>query len=272
MIQLMLKNLLRSGLVKYGFLFLLVAAIAGTLVGKQYLKKQEKSIAAASTYQKEQIRRNARAFKDELGYMLYYVKFGMVNQSLPVSSLAIGQRDITPSLISVTIRNLEAQKYDAEFVNPYNQMIGNIDFSFVLIYLFPLLIIAFTYNILSEEVESGTSKLLTVQSGRPLRFLLLSAGLRFTLISGFFVVLIASSAIILGIRFDYRLADYVLIGLSYIAVWFAICFMIISFKRAPTSMPWPCCSAICYCWLYCLALLIITWPVNILFRKRWRLQ
>ena len=61
--------------------------------------------------------------------------------------MAIGQRDVNPSIQSVTIRGLEGQKYDSELNNPNNFLLGNIDFSFVLIYLFPLLIIAFTYNI-----------------------------------------------------------------------------------------------------------------------------
>ena len=86
-----------------------------------------------------------------MGLLLYYVKFSLVNKTFPINSLAIGQRDVNPSIQSVTIRGLEGQKYDSELNNPSNLLLGNLDFSFVLIYLFPLLIIAFTYNIVSEE-------------------------------------------------------------------------------------------------------------------------
>ena len=53
----------------------------------------------------------------------------------------------------MTIRALEGQKYDANLTNPANLLLGNLDFSFVLIYLFPLLIIAFTYNIIAEWIK-----------------------------------------------------------------------------------------------------------------------
>jgi ABC-2 type transport system permease protein len=99
-----------------------------------------------------------------MGLLLYYFRFGLVNHTPNLAGLSIGQRDINPSIISVTIRNLEEQKYTTDLMNPMYQLLGNLDFSFVLLYFFPLIIIAFCFNIISEEKEEGTWSLLLTQA------------------------------------------------------------------------------------------------------------
>jgi len=148
--KLMFINFIRSNSVKIGLLFILLASIISLLVGKQHIEKINRSIEETTQYQKEHINRHTDYNKDDFGLMLYYVKFSLVNYTPILNALSIGQRDINPSIKSVTIRTLEAQKYDADLNNPYNLLIGSIDFSFVLVFLFPLLIISFTYNIISE--------------------------------------------------------------------------------------------------------------------------
>ena len=48
----------------------------------------------------------------------------------------------------------------SEMINPVQLLLGTFDLAFVIIYILPLLIIAFTYNVLSREKEQGTLKLL----------------------------------------------------------------------------------------------------------------
>ena len=168
MITLILKNFLRSNSVRIGIISLLLAGIISLFVGKQFIDKQHQSITETALHQKEHIARNVKNHQDEIGLLLYYLKFSIVNNTLPINALSIGQRDVNPSIQSVTIRTLEAQKYDSDLNNPSNLLLGNIDFSFVLIFLFPLLIIAFTYNIISEEKESGTWRIVVIQSKRPI--------------------------------------------------------------------------------------------------------
>ena len=51
----------------------------------------------------------------------------------------------------------------SEMVNPVQLLLGTFDLAFVIIYIFPLLIIAFTFNVLSKEKERGTLRLLGAQ-------------------------------------------------------------------------------------------------------------
>jgi ABC-2 type transport system permease protein len=77
-----------------------------------------------------------------------YYKFSLVNKTLPINSLAIGQLDVNPSIQSVTIRGLEGQKYDSELNNPSNLMLECL---VLFSSIFSSSHCTFTYNIISEE-------------------------------------------------------------------------------------------------------------------------
>ncbi|MBY0509951.1 MAG: ABC transporter permease subunit [Rhodospirillaceae bacterium] len=81
----------------------------------------------------------------------------------PTAGIAIGQSDVYPSYLRVQWRALFNTSNTDEIENPTNLAVGRFDLSFVLIYLYPLLIIALSYNILSSERENGTQALLLSQ-------------------------------------------------------------------------------------------------------------
>lgn len=230
--KLLFINFTRSNSVKIGLSFIVLAGIISLLVGKQHIEKINRSIDETARYQQEHIERHAEYNKDDLGLMLYYIKFSLVNNTPALNALSIGQRDVNPSVKSVTIRTLEAQKYDAGLNNPYNLFIGNIDFSFVLIFLFPLLIISFTYNIISEEKESGIWKIIAVQSKNPLGFVLRSFGVRLLVTLGILLLLYAITVPVLGIVPDTAFWAFFLASVLYILVWFAICFFVASLQKS----------------------------------------
>ncbi len=230
--KLLFANFTRSNSVKIGLSFIVLAGIISLLVGKQHIEKTNRSIEETARHQQEHIERHAKYNKDDLGLMLYYIKFSLVNHTPPLNALSIGQRDVNPSVKSVTIRTLEAQKYDADLNNPYNLLIGNIDFSFVLIFLFPLLIISFTYNLVSEEKESGIWKIIAVQSKNPLGFVLRSFGVRLFVTLSVLLFLYAIAVPLLGIAPNRALRAFFLASVLYILVWFAICFFVVSLQKS----------------------------------------
>jgi len=231
MLALLFKNFIRSKGTKIGLLFLFLIGFISLLIGKQFQEKQTKNIAEATEYQKEHIARNAAFHKDEIGLMLYYVKFSLVNKTFPINSLAIGQRDVNPSIQSVTIRGLEGQKYDSELNNPSNLLLGNIDFSFVLVYLFPLLIIAFTYNIVSEEKESGTWKIVATQTDNTFLYILKLFYIRILILIALLTIVTFIAIFILNIPFNKSLFTFYTISILYILFWFSVCFFIVSLQK-----------------------------------------
>lgn len=79
------------------------------------------------------------------------------------ASIAIGQSDVVPSYLKVQWKPMVKQSNTEEIENPQNLEAGAFDLSFIIVYLFPLLIIALSYNILSSERENGTQALLLSQ-------------------------------------------------------------------------------------------------------------
>ncbi|MCG2615479.1 DUF3526 domain-containing protein [Terrimonas sp. NA20] len=231
MYWLLLKRFCRSRMVVIGLLIVLLAGVAGIFIGRAHLQKQQTSLVKAARLQKEHLERNVHFFNKDMGLLFYYLRFGLVNETHPLNALSIGQRDVNSSLQNVNIRNLEAQLYDTDLFNPYGLLAGNLDLSFVLIYLFPLLIISFTYNLLAEEKEGNTWKLILSQDSKPANFLWKKLLVRVfvTLLAFFFLLFVAIG--VLSLQPD--LALFMVTGLSvlYIFFWFALSFFIVSLKK-----------------------------------------
>jgi ABC-2 type transport system permease protein len=213
-------------------LFLLLAGLMAIFTGKKFLDRNEDIISKSGIFQKESIERNTRFHKDDLGLALYYIKFNLVNETPKLAALNIGMRDVAPSVQGVTIRNLEEQRYNSDFYNPANAAVGNFDFSFVIIFLFPLVIIAFCYNLISEEEEKGTWKLLSVQSSHLGKLLDHKMLIRILAITLVYIILLIIASVWIQIPLNQYYIAFMVSGWLYILFWFALCRWIISFRKS----------------------------------------
>ncbi|MDR6457703.1 ABC-2 type transport system permease protein [Chryseobacterium vietnamense] len=213
-------------------LFLLMAGLMAIYTGKKFLDRNEDIISKSGAFQKESIERNTKFHKDDLGLVLYYIKFNLVNETPRLAALNIGMRDLNPSIQGVTIRNLEEQRYNGDFYNPANAAVGNFDFSFVIVFLFPLVIVAFCYNLISEEEERGTWKLLSVQSGNLQKLLDHKMFIRLLAVTIVYVVLIIIASVWIKIPLDSYYIAFVICGWLYILLWFTLCRWIVSFRKS----------------------------------------
>ncbi|CCH55102.1 hypothetical protein BN8_04337 [Fibrisoma limi BUZ 3] len=231
MLNLLFRSFIRSMGVKIGLGFLFLAGLVSLLIGRQFLDRQARNSRDVIAAQRVDLERHARFHPDEIGLVLYYAQFALVNQTPALAGLSIGQRDVNPSIQRVTIRGLEAQKYDADLNNPTNLLLGNIDFSFVLIYLFPLLIIAFTYSAISEERENGTWRMVAVQSRNLLGFIAQLFLVRLAVVLSLLLVLLGLAVVVLGIPLDGPFFLFAGTSVGYVLVWFGLCFWVASLHR-----------------------------------------
>ena len=232
MTNLLFRKFIRSKGSMLGLLLLFLTGIISLHIGKIFLDRQANTVEKTTEFQKENLQRHLKHVHEDLGLLLYYIRFGLVNESLPLSGLAIGHRDIHPSVQSVNIRNLAEQKYSSELVNPLYQLLGNMDFSFVLIYLFPLIIIALCFNILSEEKEGGTWKLILSQSENPIKIIRIKLWIRVVSIFLIFFLLLIIGKIYLQIPFDTDFLAFTLSSGCYFLFWFALVWLIISLQKS----------------------------------------
>lgn len=212
-------------------LFLFMAGMMAIYTGKKFLDRNEDIISKSGAFQKESIERNTKFHKDDLGLVLYYIKFNLVNETPKLAALNIGMRDLNPSIQGLTIRNLEEQRYNSDFYNPVNAAVGNFDFSFVIIFLFPLIIIAFCYNLISEEEEKGTWKLLYIQSDNLQKLLDHKMLIRLLAVTAVYLTLMVIASIWIKIPLDSYYFAFAASGWLYILFWFALCRWIISFRK-----------------------------------------
>lgn len=107
-------------------------------------------------------------------YSVSVQKWNVALPPAPLAALSVGQSDLyaqsTQAHLWSTPDKLFAQ---SEPQNPANLQAGRFDVAFVVIYLFPLLLLACSYNLLSAEREDGTLALLLSQ---PVSLIKLIAG------------------------------------------------------------------------------------------------
>ncbi|WP_210151406.1 DUF3526 domain-containing protein [Chryseobacterium scophthalmum] len=226
------KQFYRNKAYTISLLILLFAGLSSLYTGKKFLDRNEDIIAKSAIYQKKSLDKNIELHSNDVGLLLYYVKFNLVNEMPKLAALNIGLRDLNPSIRSVTIRNLEEQKNNSDFFNPANATVGNFDFSFVLVFLFPLVIIALCYNIISEDQEKGTWKLLSVQSLDLRKLIDAKLLIRLMAVSSVYFLLLTVAVIYIKIPVDSAFIIFAVVGLLYLIFWFALCRWIIGLQRS----------------------------------------
>ncbi len=231
MYSLLFKSFFRTKIFLVSLVLLVTVGIISILIGKQYLVKQEKAIVAAQEFQEESIKRNVEYHNDDLGLLLYYLRFTLIKKPSNISAISIGQSDVNPLLQAVTIRGLEGQKYDTDFENPSLLMSGNLDLGFVIIYLFPLVLIAMTFNLYSEEKELGTWRILAAQTSGKAGFLFKKLLVRIGFVFIILLFLMFMASMLLQIPMNQNFWAIFLQGILYVLFWSALCLWIVSLLK-----------------------------------------
>lgn len=230
--KLFLQQCIRSKEVWVSLLLITLLGVVSILIGNKHIERQQDAIEEVNSYQEQHFDRQVALHNEDLGLLLYYAKFAYINTLNPLAGLSIGQADINPTVKRITIKTFEAQKYDTDLVNPMNLQSGNLDLSFVIIYLFPLLVIVLTFNVLSEETETGTWRLVTVQTTSKLGFIIYKLLIRFVLLYTILIFLFFIAKLVLNLSFNVNFFWMMGLSMLYILFWFTLTFFIIIFKKS----------------------------------------
>ncbi|MCK0160003.1 DUF3526 domain-containing protein [Allomuricauda sp. F6463D] len=239
-----LRLLLRSRWIQLLSILLLVLFGFSTYNGKEKVEKRISDISNA----KQEVKESDEAMLKLLDSVERGLEVSVSSWSIPTSPMAVGnnhprvaamepqpmafvstgQADLFTHYIKPTVSGDDFALNFTEMTSPVQLLFGSFDLSFVIVYLLPLLIIAFTYNILSSEKEQGSLRLLASQpiSIRKwvfqkliLRFFWLSILVTLSLLLVFFVV---------GIQPLEWVSVLGLVGLTlcYMLFWFALAFLV----------------------------------------------
>nr|WP_276903800.1 DUF3526 domain-containing protein [Pedobacter kyonggii] len=215
-----------------GIIVLLITGFAGLYFGKTFINNQQAVIEKAAILQKKNTLSNIDHFGKDIGLLFYHNKFSFANAPNAWAAFANGQRDINPYLISVTMLGLEGQIYDTDINNPVSLLLGNMDLSFVFIFLFPLVIIAFSYNLLSEQKESGVWSLLRAQTNQSFQVIWQKFLVRIAVIFSVALILLFVAILYLHLPVDFIFFSITTLIIFYLAFWFAVSFFIISLAKS----------------------------------------
>jgi len=231
MYLLLIKQFFRSKAVLLNFTVLMLLGILSIYIGKQFLDQKQTAVTKTIDLQKKHIDTQTQLHNDDLGLLLYYLKFSFVKPLKPLAGISIGQSDINSNIQNVTILNLEGQKYDTDLINPMRLQVGNLDLSFVIIFIFPLVIIALMFNLYSEEIEKGTWRMITIQCRSPFIFLLKKLTVRLVFIFVILTFLFIIAKLLLKIPFNFDFIYLISTSYLYLIFWFCLSFFIVSLKK-----------------------------------------
>ena len=155
-----LQLLFRARLALIAIVLLGALSVAAVVAGMAEVDRQRTAIAAIAEPQKEDIDAIA-AWVDkrkDAGSAAYYSFHPTWDAPSPLAFAAIGMRDVSPYILRVRALGLEAQIYDGDVFNPELALPGRFDFSFLLVFLAPLFVIALFHDLVSGEREAGPVK------------------------------------------------------------------------------------------------------------------
>ena len=84
----------------------------------------------------------------------------------PLGALAVGQSDVYPGYLKVTARNLDAVVTGDQIEHPLAVASGHFDAAFVVLFLYPLLIFAVSFDLTATERDRGTLRMVLAQPVR----------------------------------------------------------------------------------------------------------
>jgi ABC-2 type transport system permease protein len=254
-----------------GTLWLVAAIFAlaigyGTFNGSRWVRFQYEAIADAAREERERFAAQENAigrinngelkvspFADPRNPQTAGSRLGARYAAMPpapLAALSIGQSDLLPYYFKITSDARETVTAGAELENPNRLLTGRFDLAFVLIYLYPLLILAISYNVLSGEKEQGTLALALSQPVSLGTLVAAKLGLRFVVFLLLIGTMAAIAVLVSGVD---RTADGVGSRLSlwtagviaYGLVWFALATLVVSFGRPSSTNA----MVLAACWL-----------------------
>ncbi len=167
----------------------------------------------------------------DAGEIGYYRSTFAAHHPTAWASLSLGLRDVNPYYLKLRLLGLQGQLYASENVNPTQALSGNFDLAFVLVHLFPLLIIALCFNLLSGEREQGILPLLLAQPVRAGQVAGAKLAFRLVLVLGLALGLLAGAVAWAGVPLDARLGlALALVGL-YCLFWFGLAYAVTALQR-----------------------------------------
>ncbi len=149
--------------------------------------------------------------------------------AFPPGNLAListGQSDMFNHYVKPTLTGDSFSIGFTELSSPVSLLMGNFDPAFVLVYLLPLIIISFCYNILSSEKEHGSLVLVASSPLSVRRWLLQKIAVRFVVLILLLTICLLLMLMMNGVMINAEALLMIIMVWLYAAFWFAMAYFI----------------------------------------------
>jgi ABC-2 type transport system permease protein len=227
---------------------LLAAVVAyGAINGASWADSRRAALAAAAEEEAARfgdLRQQLRSPGDGIGLGALEVgrSSGARHAAMPpgpLSALVVGQSDLLPSSIRVTTEGRQSLEGADEIENPTHLLTGRFDLGFVIVVLFPLAILALSFDLLSGEKERGTLALVLSQPISLRQVVLGKVLMRGLLVVGLAVAIsmagLAAGGRQGGTDLLARVGLWMAIVVAYGAFWFALAVAINALGRGSSA-------------------------------------
>lgn len=213
---------------------LLAAGLYGIYYGTDEVARQRRHLAELPALARHQVAELKVKFPGpaEAGEIGYYHQNYALHHPTAWAGLALGQRDVNPYYLKLRLLGLQGQLYASENVNPAKALSGNFDLAFVVVYLFPLLIIALGFNLLSSEREQGILPLLLAQPVSATQLVLAKLAFRLAVVLGLGMLLSAVGMAWARVPLDGRVGLWLALGGVYCLFWFGVVLLVAAGQRS----------------------------------------
>lgn len=222
-IGLELKRLLSSPVVLAGLALILLVGVYAIDQGSRTIDQQRRVLSESRSIENEHWERMIQLHSnpDPLN-TLYYLNFFTRHEPSRYAALSLGLRDVNPYNLKIRILSLEGQLYDSELTNAATRATGNFDLAFLLVFLYPLVLIALLHNTISEDRENGTWPIVRFQAQQIEWLSAIRLLLRFGLVLAVWWLTLLIAIIRLDLPIDRRLLMIGLGSTLYLLFWFGL--------------------------------------------------
>jgi len=220
---------------------LLVAIGYGVFNGAQWVRFQRATLEQANTEERERfeaLSSGPAVAADTVGRRSG-LRYAVLPPG-PLAALTVGQSDLYPYYFKVSTASKDTFLNNDEIENPVHLLSGRFDAAFVIVYLFPLVILALSYNLISAEREAGTLVLALSQPVSLRRLVMGKVLLRFSVVAALAAGLTLAGAMLGGVSLTssdawIRLGLWCGVAVIYGAFWFALGLAVNAFGSGSTT-------------------------------------
>jgi ABC-2 type transport system permease protein len=154
------RVLTASAVVQWVIVIFAIALIAASTLGAVRAAREQRTFAAFAARTSQQLAQassvRAAVAANDRGWLALV-------PPAPLGALAVGQSDVYPGFLKVTARNLDAVVTGDQIEHPLAVASGHFDAAFVVLFLYPLLIFAVSFDLTATERDRGTLRMVLAQ-------------------------------------------------------------------------------------------------------------